>query len=34
MKAPADQVIVAIQYEDFKGEYEAEMLRLNKPEVE
>ena len=33
MRAPADEVVLAVQYEDFKGEYESEMLRLNKPEV-
>ena len=30
--APADSVMKAVHYEDFKGEYEAELMRLNKPE--
>lgn len=26
--APADDVILAVQYEDFKNTYEAEMMRM------
>lgn len=28
LMAPADEVMLAVQYEDFKGGYEAEMVRL------
>lgn len=28
LSAPADEVMLAVHYEDFKGGYEAEMLRM------
>ncbi len=28
MAAPADEVLMAIRYEDFTGSYEAEILRM------
>lgn len=28
--APADEVVLAVQYEEFKGSYEAEMLKMAK----
>lgn len=30
MEAPADAVLLALQYEDFKGSYESEMINLNR----
>lgn len=32
LSAPADQVMWAVHYEDFKSSYETEMIRINKPE--
>ncbi len=28
MRAPADEVMLAVQYENFKGDYEAESMRI------
>lgn len=28
LKAPADEVMLAVHYEDFKSSYEAEMVRM------
>ena len=28
MRAPADEVMLAMQYENFKGDYEAEAMRI------
>lgn len=33
LAAPADSVIRAMQYEDFKGGYEAEMVRIARAEA-
>ena len=30
MRAPADEVMAALRYDDFVGRYEAEMVRLNR----
>ena len=30
LNAPADEVMLAVQYDNFKGEYEAEAIRMMK----
>lgn len=32
LRAPADAVVLAAQYDNFKSDYESEMMKLNKPE--
>lgn len=34
LSAPADEVMLAVQYEDFKGKYEAETMRIAKADSE
>lgn len=33
LAAPADEVMLAMQYENFKGSYESEMIRIARSEV-
>lgn len=33
LRAPADEVMVALQYTDFKNSYEAEMMRMAREEA-
>lgn len=32
LQAPADEVLLAIHYENFKGSYESEMMRIAREE--
>lgn len=34
LSAPADEVMLAIQYTDFKGTYESEMIKIARKEIE
>lgn len=33
LAAPADIVMLTVSYQNFKGEYESELMRLNKAEA-
>lgn len=33
LRAPADEVMLAVQYIDFKGSYEAEMMRMAREDI-